>query len=167
MDIDNESIEFAFYFMLLSPNVAYVSCELINCRENLIYSYGDLENIFYLNYYSVINSYKEVYSSVAEPIKGEKILSERLSSRGGTFVKIYTQSKRFVCKGHMENNANYCVSLKLDDLQQVSLIKDNEQVALMEVIEDGVSIRGMRNCKVSFVDYENGLVTIESNIKLG
>ena len=43
----------------------------------------------------------------------------------------------------------------------------NLKISLVEVFEDGVSIRGMRDCKVSSVNYANGLVTIESNVKLG
>lgn len=164
---NNESKEFSLFFMPLSPAVAYFSCEMIKFKGNLIYYDNDLENIFYLNYYSIVNSYKKVYSSVIKPIKGEKTLSEFLSSKNETIVKIYTQSKRVICKGTMENNDNYTVSLKLSDLEQVSLIKYNEQISLVEVIEDGVSIRGMRDCKVSSVNYANGLVIIESNVKLG
>lgn len=165
--IENESHEFSFFFIPLSPNVAYFSCEAISSCEQLIYTEVDLENIFYLNYLSITNSYKKVYSSVIEPIKGEKQLSESLSSKSGTIVKIYTQSKRLVCKGTIENNDNYSISLKINDLEQIILIKTNEQIRLVEVVEDGVSIRGMRDCKVSSINYANGLVTIESNVKLG
>lgn len=163
----NESTEFSLFFMPLSPALAYISCEMIKSKENLIYSDDDLENIFYLNYFSIVNSYKKVYSSVIKPIKGEERLSEYLSSQSGTIVKIYTQTKRVICKATMQNNDNFSVSLKLSDLEQLSLIKTNEKISLVEVFEDGVSIRGMRDCKVSSVNYANGLVTIESNIKLG
>ena len=164
---NNESKEFPLFFMPLSPAVAYISCEMINFRGNLIYSDDDLLNIFYINYGSVVNSYKKVYSSVIEPIKGEESLSEYLSSQSGTIVKIYTQSKRVICKATMKNSDNFSVSLELSDLDQVSLIKTNERISLVEVFEDGTSIRGMRDCKVSSVNYSDGLVTIESNIKLG
>lgn len=163
----NESNEFSLFFMPLSPAVAYISCEMIKLKENLIYSDDDLEDIFYLNFFSIVNSYKKVYSSVIEPIKGEETLSEYLSSQSGTIVKIYTQTKRVICKATMLNNDNFSVSLKLSDLEQVGLIKTNEKISLVEVFEDGVSIRGIRDCKVSSVNYANGLVTIESNIKLG
>lgn len=163
----NESNEFSLFFMPLSPAVAYISCEMIKLKKNLIYSDDDLENIFYLNFFSIVNSYKKVYSSVIEPIKGEETLSEYLSSQSGTIVKIYTQTKRVICKATMQNNDNFSVSLKLSDLEQVGLIKTNEKISLVEVFEDGVSIRGIRDCKVSSVNYTNGLVTIESNIKLG
>lgn len=163
----NESKEFPLFFMPLSPTVAYISCEMINFRENLIYSNDDLKSVFYLNYRSIVNSYKKVYSSVIEPIKGEEALSEYLSSQSGTIVKIYTQSKRVICKATMKNSEKFSVSLKLYDLEQVSLIKNNEKISLVEVFEDGMSIRGMRDCKVSFVNYADGLVTIESNIKFG
>lgn len=84
----NESREFSLFFMPLSPAVAYISCEMVIFKEKLIYFDDDLENIFYLNYYSIVNSYKKVYSSVIEPIKGEKQLSEYLSSKSGTIFKI-------------------------------------------------------------------------------
>jgi hypothetical protein len=165
--IDNESQEFSMFFIPLSPSVAYVSCEAIKSCEKLIYTDADLGNIYHLNCLSIINSYEKVYSSVIEPIKGEKQLSEYLSSKSVTIVKIYTQSRRVVCNCTMENNNNYSVSLELADLEQASLIKMNDQISLVEVIEAGVSIRGMRDCKVSSVNYTNGLVTIESNVKLG
>ncbi|MBP0047498.1 DUF4238 domain-containing protein [Marinobacterium sp. AK62] len=164
---NNESREFLFFLMPLSPAVVYISCEVVKFKEGLIYSDNDLENIFYINFYSIVNSYKKVYSSVIEPIKGEKQLSEYLSSKNGTIFKIYTQSKRVICKGTMVNSDNYSVSLQLADLDQVSFIKKNEQISLVEIIEDGVSIRGMRDCKFSSVNYANGVVTIESNVKLG
>jgi hypothetical protein len=127
----------------------------------------DLENIFYLNYSSIKNSYEKVYSSIIEPINGEKELSKYLSSNYETIVKIYTQSKRVICEGSVVNDSNFIISLKLDDLQQVQLIKDGEQIKLVEIIDNGESIRGMRDCKVSLIDYVKGLVTIESNLKFG
>lgn len=161
----NESNEFSLFFMPLSPTVAYISCEMIKLKGSLIYSDDDLENIFCLNYFSIVNSSKKVYSSVVEPIKGEEKLSEYLSSQSGTIVKIYTQTKRVVCKATMQNNDSFSVSLKLSDLEKVGLIKTNDKISLVEVFENGVSIRGIRDCKVSSVNYTNGLVTIESNIK--
>lgn len=161
----NESNEFSLFFMPLSPTVAYISCEMIKLKGNLIYSDDDLENIFYLNYFSIVNSHKKVYSSVVEPIKGEEKLSEYLSSQSGTIVKIYTQTKRVICKATMQNNNSFSVSLKLSDLEQAGLIKTNDKISLVEVFENGVSIRVIRDCKVSSVNYTNGLVTIESNIK--
>lgn len=165
--IESESQEFPMFFFPISPNVAYVSCEMMKSCEKLIYTDFDLSKIFYLNCLSIANSYKDVYSSVVEPIKGERQLSECLSSKCGIIIKIYTLSKRIVCKGSIENDDNYSISLNLDDLEQVGLIKNNEQISLVEVIKDGVSFRGMRNCKVSYVNYNNGSVTIESNVKLG
>ncbi len=161
----NESIEFAYFFLPLSPKVAYVSCELINHSGNLFYSESELENIFYLNYFSIVNSHKKVFSSVIEPIKGEGDLVKHLATRNQTIVKIYTETKRVISSGSIEENTEFKISLKLDDIQQANLIKDGEEVKLVEVIEDGHSVRGMRECKVSSIDYENGLVTIESKLR--
>lgn len=164
--IDNESVEFTFYFFPLSPNAAYISCELIKSRENLTYSDADLENIFYLNVSSIKNSYKKVYSSVVEPIKGEKELSKILCFKSDTVVKIYTQSKRVICEGSIISDSGSVVSVKLADLQKVQLLNDGEQVKSFEFIENNINIRGMRDCRVASIDYSEGLVIIESNLKL-
>jgi len=167
LEIEDESIEFTCFFLPLSPIIAYVSCELIKSHENIIYSNSDFQDIFFLNYFSIINSYEKVYSSLIEPIKGENLLSEHLAARSGTIVKIYTQSKRIVCNGTIESNTNFVVSLKLNDPEQVQLIKNCEYIKLLEVVEEGVSIRGMRECKISSIDYVNERVIIESNLQFG
>ncbi|PKM43999.1 MAG: hypothetical protein CVV05_14270 [Gammaproteobacteria bacterium HGW-Gammaproteobacteria-1] len=165
LEVEDESTEVAFFFFPLSPRIAYLSCEILKGRENLYFSDIDLENIFYLNYFSIVNSYSKVYSSVREPIKGEAQLSKVLSSESGATVKIYTQSKRIVSTGSIASDTNSVVTLKVEDLEGLKRINDGEHVKLMEVIENGVSIRGMRECTVSSIDYSNGEVVIESNIK--
>lgn len=55
---DNESFEFSFFFLPLSPKVAYVSCELISLREKIFFNNDDLDRIFYLNYHVVVNSHE-------------------------------------------------------------------------------------------------------------
>lgn len=161
----SESAEFAFIFLPLSPKVAYVSCELINHSGSLFYTSNDLEVIFYLNYFSIVNSHEKVYSSIIEPIKGEKDLAKHLTEKSQTIVKIYTTTKRLISSGSMTNNSHFEISLKLEDLNQVKHIRDGEQIQFVEVVEDGHSIRGMRDCKISSIDYTNGLITIKSNIQ--
>ncbi len=163
----NESVEFACFFLPLSPKVAYISCELLNQSSNLLYCERDLENIFYLNYFSIVNSYEKVYSSVIEPIKGEDNLIKLLSIKNNNIVKIYTKTKRVISSGSITDNGNFKISLKLDDIQKIKLIEDDDEVKLVEIIENGNSIRGMRDCKVTSIDYANGLVTIASNIQFG
>ena len=161
----NESIEFALFFLPLSPQVAFISCELINQSEKLFYFSNELENIFYLNYYSIVNSHEKVYSSIIEPIKDEKKLAKLLAIKNKTTVKIYTGTKRIISSGSIEENTNFKISLKLNDIQQAMLIENSEVIKFVEVIEDGRSIRGMRDCKVTAVSHKDGLVKIESNIQ--
>ena len=163
----NESIEFAFFFLPLSPSVAYVSCELISVSENMIFNDADLENIFYLNYYSVVNSYEKVYSSEIEPIKGEAKLAEYLVNKKQTIVKIYTSTKRIIASGLLVDNDSFKVSVEFDDASQIDGIIKGEEVKLIEIVENGNSVRGMRDCTVSSVDYDHGLISVESNIKFG
>ncbi len=162
----NESIESACFFLPLSPKVAYISCELIKSSGNLFYSESDLENIFYLNYFSIVNAYEKVFSPIIEPMKCEVDLVKLLAINNQTIVKIYTESRRVISSGTIADDTDFKISLRLDDIQKTKIIEDGEQVKLVEVIENGQSIRCMRECKVSSIDYENGLVTIESNIQL-
>lgn len=167
IDLEDESTEFAFFFFPLNPQIAYVSCELLKRNQHINYSDIDLENIFYLNWFTIVNSHSKVYSPVMEPLEAEAHLSKLLSSRDDyTVVKIYTRSKRIVSVGSITTDSIDSITLKIEDLEQVKLINDNEQVKLIEVIECGVNIRGMRQCRISTVDYNNGIVVIESNIKL-
>jgi len=108
-----------------------------------------------------------VYSSVIKPIKDEDNLVKHLALENNIKVKIYTKTKRVICDGSITDNANSKILLKHYDIQQVKLIEVGDEVKLVEVIENGHSVRGMRECRVSVVDYVNGLVTIESNIQLG
>lgn len=166
VEFENESIEFAFFFFPLSPRVAYVSCELIRPGCNaVIFSKDDLSNIFFLNYYSIVNSHEKVFSFVIEPMKAESQLSQLLMQENKTTIKIYTQTKRLISPGSIEGNAKSIVSLKIEDIEQVGFINKEDEITLVEVIENGRSIRGMRNCKVTFIDYVNGIVTIESNFQ--
>ncbi|PCJ41094.1 MAG: hypothetical protein COA71_08585 [SAR86 cluster bacterium] len=162
---DNESVEYPLLFMPISPTVAYVSCELIKPLGHCHYSMNDLSHMFFLNYYSIVNSYYKVFSSVIEPMKCERELAEYLANANQTLIKIYTKSKRFIIHGSIEENENCIITLKINDKQQIENIKNGEDIQLVEVIRNGRSIRGMRDCKVTAIDYDKGLITIEANFK--
>lgn len=100
-----------------------------------------------------------------EPIKGETQLSKILSSNNDMFVKIYTQSKRIASACTIMNDTNSVVTLKIQNLEQLKSIKCGDKVKLMEVIQNGLSIRGIRECRISSIDYVNGVVVIELNLK--
>ncbi|AJI56607.1 hypothetical protein LA02_1625 [Francisella philomiragia] len=165
--------EFPFFFFPLSPHLAYISCNLLSTVDKIIYysnnDNGDLRNIFYLNYYSIINSYENVYSSVMEPIKGEIELSKiliRNMEKHFILVKIYSRDQRIVSPCFIIDNSNFVINLEIKDLEQLKLIKENDHIEFIEVIEDGKSIRGMRDCKASRIDHLSGRVTIEAKLKL-
>ncbi|MCK8132512.1 hypothetical protein [Pseudoalteromonas sp. 2CM28B] len=145
---------------------------MLDAKKSIVFNNADLENIFYLNYFSVLNSYRNVYSTVIEPIKGEAQLSKLLSTEPESLVKIYTLSKRIISKGVILSDTRTPVSakyktrtkvtLKIDDLSQLKLLTTDESIKLIEVLDNGVSIRGMRNCRISRIDYNIGSIVIES-----
>ncbi|PWS53975.1 hypothetical protein [Pseudoalteromonas sp. meg-B1] len=145
---------------------------MLDAKKSIVFNNADLENIFYLNYFSVLNSYRNVYSSVIKPIKGEALLSKLLSAEPKSLVKIYTLSKRIISNGVILSDIRTPVSakykttskvtLKIDDLSQLKLLTTDESIKLIEVLDNGISIRGMRNCRISRIDYNIGLIVIES-----
>lgn len=172
IDSQSESREVIFFFLPLNHKTAYVSCEMLDAKKSIVFNNADLENIFYLNYFSVLNSYRNVYSSVIKPIKGEALLSKLLSAEPKSLVKIYTLSKRIISNGVILSDIRTPVSakykttskvtLKIDDLSQLKLLTTDESIKLIEVLDNGISIRGMRNCRISRIDYNIGLIVIES-----
>lgn len=164
INLEDKSSEFAFFFFPLSPNIAYVSCELIKHCDKVIYADSNLENIFYMNCLSIVNSYSKIYSSIIEPMKGEQELAKILSSKNGIIVKIYTKYNRIISNGSIIYDANSEITLKIDNLEKAKEIKENEYIKLLEIFENGKSIRGMRESKVSSVSYETGVIIIKSNL---
>lgn len=169
IEFDNKSSEFTFFFFPLSPKIAYVSFELLRGREKLYYRTNDLEKIFYLNIHSVHNSYSKVFSSKIEPIKGESKLSAFLSSpdNNKTIIKIYTINDRVISNGHILHDQDYVITLKLDSLYETKKLKSNEKIEKIEVIEDDISVKGMRECHISSINYDEGVVVVESDFNFG
>ena len=162
-----DSHESSFFFFPLTPSIAYVSCDLIKAESTLEFNDSELMNVFYLNYYSILNAHEHVYSSVIEPIKGEVELSKYLKNRGiGQFIKIYTGSHRLSIKGQvLSSNAN-SLSFMCDPSNQLIKLKLGEKVSLAEVYDSGSSIIGMRHCSVQKIEVDCGLVVLESDFKL-
>jgi|GEM_PF-1175512 len=171
IDLKDESREVVFFFLPLNQNTAYVSCEMLDAKKSIVFNKADLENIFYLNYFSILNSHRNVYSSVIEPIKGEALLSKLLSAEPSGLVKIYTLSKRIISKCVILSDTRTPVStkhktksqvtLKIDDLSQLRLLTVDESIKLIEVFDNLIS-KGMRDCRISRIDYSTGLIVIES-----
>lgn len=163
-----ESNEFSLTYFPLSPYVAYVSCELIRKDTIRKMVVNDLSNVFYLNILSIKNAYEYVYSSIKEPIKEEAALSKHLSQpeNDRLIVRIYTNSKRIISPVKLDQKDSSSVSIFIDknDSRDLTI---NENVKLIEILENGNSIRGMRHCTITDLNYDTGFIKIESKIKFG
>lgn len=72
-----------------------------------------------------------------------------------------------IASGSITRNDNFVLSVSFDDPSLIDDISMGESVSLIEVIENGSSVMGMRYCIVSSIDYASGLISVESNIKIG
>lgn len=167
VDHGNNSDEFNFIFFPLSPKIAYVSYKLLSTKDKIIISEASIANVFYLNLFSIYNSHKNIYSPIDEPIKGERELSIYLSSERGFIVKIFTAAERVISKGMILSDSDTTLTVKVDDLDAIENIKKGEFIKLIEIIKNGDSIRGIRNCRVSSVRHNNGIITFKSNLPYG
>ncbi|HCE4545020.1 TPA: DUF4238 domain-containing protein [Vibrio parahaemolyticus] len=162
-----DSHESSFFFFPLTPSIAYVSCDLIKTESALEFNDSELRHIFYLNYYSILNAHKHVYSSVIEPIKGEVELSKHLKSKQiGQFIKIYTGNHRLNIKGQVVSSDANSLSFMCEPSNELIKLRLGEKVSLAEVYDSGSSIIGMRHCSVQKLEVDSGLVVLESDFKL-
>lgn len=163
----SESHECVLFFFPLTPSIAYVSCELLICDQRLYFDDHQLGNIFYINYWSIINSHKRVYSSIIEPIKGEEKLSYILQQKEQTtYIKIYTVDHRIMTKGKFQHTNNNSILFVCENKQELLKLDIGMKISLVEVIKNNFSIRGMRDCFVKNLDIMSGSVEIESHFKL-
>ncbi|EIY8833363.1 hypothetical protein MN385_005071, partial [Escherichia coli] len=65
------------------------------------------------------------------------------------------------------NDEDYVITLKLDSLYETKKLKGNEKINKIEIIEDGISIRAMRECHISSINYDVGVVVVESDFNFG
>ncbi|MFB2683240.1 DUF4238 domain-containing protein [Shewanella mangrovisoli] len=162
----SDSHESSFFFFPLTPYIAYVSCDLIQTGSILEFNDDELTHIFYLNYYSISNAHKHVYSSVREPIKGEVELSKYLKNKpNGQLIKIYTDQHRLSIKGLVVSSDGNSLSFLCESSNELSKLKLGEKVSLAEIYDSGSNIIGMRHCSVQKLDVDGGLVVLESDFK--
>lgn len=162
----NDNIEKAFYYFPLTPKIAYVSCELILGGHEIEFHESSLGNVFYLNYWSIINANKNIYSSIANPIHSESKLSEILKKINyHVYIKIYTEKYRIKGEGILVVSEDSNISFLFSKPSDASNLHDAIDVGFVEVIDKGQSVRGMRYCFIKKFDPILGLVEIESKFK--
>jgi hypothetical protein len=168
----SKSIEKAFFYMPLTPKLAYVSCELIKKElKGSILSLADLNCIFGINYHSVRNAHENVYSSIIKPFKGEKNLSEFIFNDAikdsGYSAKIYTKNDRFIFPIADYNTTNELIEFTTDSLDFHNSVSVGEDITLVEIFDNGRNCRGMRGCTIEAIIPTTGKYTIAPKIKLG
>ncbi|EKF9515428.1 hypothetical protein O1C21_003615, partial [Vibrio cholerae] len=149
-------------------SIAYISCDLIISENEINFYDRHLENIFYLNYYSILNADEKVYSSIAEPMKGEVELSRHLKElkSKGQYIKVYTELYRLRIDGELIESDGNILRFKCYHTNELPKLATGDKVSLVEVINDGKSIVGKRYCSIMEVDNVSGLVSFKSDLKL-
>jgi len=166
----DKSKELPLFFFPLTPYIAYVSSahfkEDIDIDIKL--SADDLLNIFNLNIESVINSSQRIFSSIKMPFAGELELSEYIQSikNDRLFVKIYANEQRVISNISIVNKDHNSIEIILESFDKLIHFKKGDSVSLIEIIENGMSIRGMRYGCITDVDCKTGFLKVESKLML-
>lgn len=166
----SQSYEVPFFFYPLSPWTAYISCELIKSSEIIEFNQDNLAHIFYLNYCSIMNAERHIYSSINQPTIDEEKMSKYIADiklEKTTVIKIYTKTDRVISTGEIIENNYEEISLKLNNLHELLKLKREEFVSLVEVFYNNESIRRMIDCSIKDIDLPNKVVKVESNFRLG
>lgn len=164
----DKSKELPLFFFPLSPNVAYVSSAHFKTNIDVKLVVDDLLNIFYINIESVTNASNKIYSSLKTPFAGESELSKYLQSmqQDHLFVKIYGNEQRVISNISIAYKDHNSIEIILESLGKLIHFKKGDSVSLIEIIENGMSIRGMRDCSITDIDHKTGLLKVESKLKL-
>lgn len=131
------------FFYPLMPTMAYISCDLILSNKIINFQDINLENIFYLNFWTVLNSYKYIYSSIPK--------------NNQSYIKVYTSIDSIISIGNLVDNSDFSLLFQFENKDHLKKLQLNISVSFVEAIENGESIRGMRNCIVKEINLENGI----------
>lgn len=162
-----ESEEFFLVYFPLSPSVAFISSPIIREDTPMKVEVANAKYVASLNIQMVVNSHSRVYSSTPRPFSNEKAISEylRLQSNRNSLTKIYTFDKRIIGEARLEEDENDAFSLIFSRSDCLIGLNAGEDISSVEVIENGASVRSMRDCIIKEIDNASGFIRIESKIK--
>ncbi|RUO69005.1 DUF4238 domain-containing protein [Pseudidiomarina sediminum] len=161
----NGHYESPFYFMPMTPWLAYVSHNAFEAEtKGLECSHYNI--IEKLNDLMLLNADEYTYSSMNNPVSSLPAKGSLSSASSYLTTKIFTTTRRLVfeIKNYHHDNELLILNL-LNDC--VELAKDDELVSI-EVFDpkfsSNIALTGRRNCKVKNIDNLNKKIVIGSHI---
>lgn len=151
-----EHLESPFYFMPLTPWLAYVSH---NAFEGEIKG-AECENhniIAQLNDLMILNADEHIYSYMNNPVASLPLVNNMSSNSQYLMVKAFTKSSRviFEAKDYRRDNG----LLILDLLNVCDELTEGEQLVSVEVFEPNFSnhigVTGLRDCRIKTINNLN------------
>jgi hypothetical protein len=164
----DESVEERLFFFPLTPEIAYISSPLIRTCENRRILVDDICYVVFLNTATILNASINVYSSFKPPKQVDQETSKYIQSdqRRGFYAKIYGNGSRVIATLVKSESGRNDIKLLLEHGSDLKPFSEGDDISLCEVVKNGCSIRGMRECNVSAIDHEIGSITIESRFKI-
>jgi hypothetical protein len=164
---------FPFFYMPVTPEMALVSCKLIDhsIEGNNYIECVDVDAILKLNILLVSQSNEYVVSDRVAPLGDiEKEVSRDLGNRTlaqGIYAKLYTNKNRYGFKVDCISNILDGVCLKLCDFNTYKQIVSDCDLSSLEIYKDGLGVRGMRQIEIGGFDDNLMEIKIVSKVRLG
>ncbi|WP_217517359.1 DUF4238 domain-containing protein [Vibrio metschnikovii] len=167
-NVENE-FESAFIFFPITPNLAYISSEFISSDLVINFSDENIKNILYLNYFSLNNSQKKIYSSVDNPFVDETLMADLLktnSIKKLNSLRLYTEKKRFLIYGELISKEDNAIMYKFDSFDSSDDIYESMKILELSVIEDKKEIIYAKDCVIVSMDLNSKILKIDLCVAL-
>jgi hypothetical protein len=168
----NSHEETPFFFMPLTPCLAYVSHQGLSNRKQKDYKSVDRQEIINLNNMTIGNPDEKIYSSMKDPIQNCELLAIDINKKPQKIIAvIFTANQRLTFELKEYSKSMQSVTLILPEFGDISILKIKQKIISVEVYDPNIqtpigSATGMRGCFVKIIDIENNTIIIEQNFLL-
>ncbi len=163
---DNDHLESIFYFMPLTPWLAYISHNSFG-GEQKGFECPHEDVISKLNDMMLLNACEYIYSFMDNPVTSLPAETELSSNTNSFLVKVFTQSRRITFESESYEHDPFLLTLDAVNCDFFDEFYEGQQIFLVEVFDlDFSSVIGVactRNCKVKAIDKLSKKVAFETN----
>ena len=161
----NEHIETPFYFMPLTPWLAYLSHNSFeNKTKGFVCQYKYV--ISQLNDMTLLNADKHIYSFIKDPVTSLPPQKNQVGNSNYFKVKIFTDSKRVTLE--VKDYQRDHDLLILDFIDVCAELVEGQQIVSVEVFDPNVSeivpVTLKRGCGIKSINRLSNQIVFESNI---
>ncbi|HAT9008508.1 TPA: DUF4238 domain-containing protein, partial [Legionella pneumophila subsp. pneumophila] len=164
----DNSIEKPIFYMPISSNLAFISCDFLDKSGVLDRENGQIY-VNQLNIQMCLNADKSVYAENRSPLIDQNSFINHLDNcrikKNGDFTKIITESDIYYLSDIYDlNREKFKITFKTKNNNFLEAISKGSEIKLIEIHAQHEE-SGMREAKITSLNKTTGEVIIESNFK--